>query len=91
MKKFSKEIVDTFNSCYSKIWRRCREITEYYYNSGLWIKGIHYICDFDGNNTIEICEGAHGQDLCFDLDDFYDNERLIKAIEEDIKEYKENN
>ena len=92
MKKFDKEIVDNFCSTRSKIWARCREINEYYYNSDLWKKGIHYMCDFyidTGNNTIEIYEGAHGQDLCFNLDDFFDNERLIKAIEEDIKEYKE--
>ena len=88
--KFSNNIIKLYESSRSHIWRRCLEIAEYYYKSGLWIKGIHYISDFYiSYDKIEIFEQAHGCDLEFYLDDFNDDEKLLKAIENDIKEYKE--
>lgn len=86
MNNFSKEIVDQYLSTYSKIWARCKEVAEYYYESGLWIKGIHYISDFDiSDGIITIIEQAHGQDLEFKLEDFIDNTKLEEAIRKDIE------
>lgn len=87
--QFEKKDIDIYESSRSKIWRRCQDIAQYYYDSGLWIKGIHYISDFYINyDTIEIFEQAHGCDLEFKLEDFVNDEKLIIAIKNDIEEYK---
>lgn len=87
MNEFSKETVDQYLSLYSKIWARCKEIAKYYYESGLWIKGIHYISDFEiYDGTITIIEQAHGCDLEFKIEDFLDDTKLEEAIKKDIKE-----
>ena len=87
MNEFQKETVDQYLSAYSKIWKRCKEIAEYYYKSGLWIKGIHYISDFEiYGETITIIEQAHGCDLEFSLEDFIDSHKLEEAIKKDIEE-----
>ena len=87
MNEFPKEILDQYLSSYSQIWARCKEVAEYYYEFGLWIKGIHYISDFEiYGETITIIEQAHGCDLEFSLEDFIDPHKLEEAIRKDIKE-----
>lgn len=89
MEKITKEDINIYYSIESKIHKRCRDIGEYYYNAGLWSRGINYVCGFSiEENKIEIYEGAHGMDLSFNLEDFFDDEKLIKAIEKDIEESK---
>lgn len=87
MIEFPKEILDQYLSSYSQIWARCKEIAEYYYKSGLWIRGINYISNFgvyDG--MITIIEQPHGCDLEFGIEDFIDPHKLEEAIKKDIEE-----
>ena len=82
-----KETIDQYMSAYSKIWARCKEVAEHYYKAGLWIKGIHYISDFEiYSGTITIIEQSHGCDLEFSLEDFIDPQKLEEAIKKDIEE-----
>lgn len=86
--KITKTDIDTYNNIYVFIWKRCKEIAEYYYNSGLYKRGIHYISGFDiYDNKITIFEQSHGQDLEFDMDDFIDDKKLKIAIKNDIIDY----
>lgn len=85
---FSKETITKYLSERSKIWGRCREITEYYYEAKLWIRGINYISEIDVTpEKVVIYEGAHGCDLEFRMEDFIDTPRLLEAIHQDIEEY----
>lgn len=89
MEKITKEEVNNYCSLEGKIFRRCKDIGEYYFEDGLWKRGINYICGFNIiEDKIEIFEGAHGMDLEFNLEDFYNDEELIKAIKKDIEESK---
>ena len=82
-----KEAIDQYLSGYSKIWDRCKKVAEYYYESGLWKRGINYISDFEiYDGTITIIEQAHGCDLEFKLEDFIDDTKLEEVIKKDIKE-----
>ena len=83
--KVSKPFMDLYLSMRSEIWRRCQNIAECYYDAKLWTKGINYITNFDiEDDKIIIYEGAHGMDLEFELEDFFDNEKLESSIIEDI-------
>lgn len=84
--KCSKPFIDLYFSMRSAIMDRCKEVAKFYYESGIWNEKDDYVSNFViEDNTIIIYGGPKNSYLCeFDLEDFYDNDKLEEAILDEL-------
>lgn len=84
--KCSKQFIDLYLSMRSEIMKRCEEIAKFYYRAKIWTKENDYITNFIiEDDKIYIYGGPKDSYLVeFDLEDFFDNEKLEEAILDEL-------